>query len=165
MAFTGLKDLQPVYRLLEVTSVLTLLVILTLCALFFPELPDSIPVHFTMNGNADDWGDKRAFLAFPALSLVFYFLFSYLASFPEKFSFPNGTDLEEKRVYTMAMLRWIKAEILLLLLYIEITIIMNPDGKAGFMYGFPAFGGALVLTLGFFLYKGYRIKQDGEEQK
>jgi hypothetical protein len=160
MLFPDLKDMSPLDRALEIISFLTMAANIILAALFYSGLPGSIPVHFTIAGVADDWGDRAAFLAFPVFSLLFYFLFTYLVNLPEKFSFPFEHGLEEKRVITIGMLRWVKLEVLLLISYIEYIIIKHPDGKAGFLYGLPAFAIALVLTMAFYLYKGYRIRQD-----
>jgi hypothetical protein len=165
MRLFDLKDLKPQHRLLEVVSFLAVLINIVYAAVSYASLPETIPIHFTIKGIADDWAEKKAFIAFPAVSLIFYFLFSYLTRLPEKFNFPSELDYEEKRKLTIGMLRWIKAEVLFLLFYIELTIVRNPEGHADFLYGFPVFAGALTLTLCINFYLGYRIKHRQEKGK
>lgn len=74
--------------LLEALSIALLGGFLMGMVLMYPELPERIPRHFNLAGEADSWGDKSILWVFFALALLCYAGLSILAKYPNKYNYP-----------------------------------------------------------------------------
>jgi|ERR1043165_1206998 uncharacterized membrane protein len=58
------------------------------CAYVWNQLPDSIPIHFNINGDADNWGPKGAILLSPGINIFTYLLLLFVPYLdPKKMSY------------------------------------------------------------------------------
>lgn len=53
-------------------------------AILMQFMPESVPMHFDLSGNADRWGSKYELFIVPAIIMVVILLFSLLIIFFEK---------------------------------------------------------------------------------
>lgn len=119
--------------ILEVIGFLLLLAICAIPVLLYKTLPDAIPTHFGINGQADDWGSKNSIFLLPVISLILYAGLTFLNRFPHIFNYPVVVTEENAfRQYTKAtlILRIVKLLMIMLFLFIE-WLICNVNGKAG----------------------------------
>lgn len=74
-----MKSKSFTFRLLLVAGMI-------IASLFlYPKLPDTIPTHWGINGQPDDWGSKAwAAWLIPGISIIFMFLFPFLAKIDPK---------------------------------------------------------------------------------
>ena len=74
-----MKSKSFYFRLLLVAGMIVASLIL------YPKLPDTIPTHWGINGQPDDWGSKVwAAWLIPGISIVFMLLFPFLAKIDPK---------------------------------------------------------------------------------
>lgn len=85
-------------------------------------LPDTIPIHFGFDGQANGWGSKNFLWLFPIVSLLIYGMLTFLNQYPHTFNYAvQITEENALRQYQIAcsMLYWLKMEMVWLFAYIE----------------------------------------------
>jgi len=67
------------------------IVVLHLLVLFYyyGQLPEKVPTHFGINGEADAWGSKISLWMLPVISLAVNFLLYFISKKPHTFNFPK----------------------------------------------------------------------------
>ncbi|OUL33235.1 DUF1648 domain-containing protein [Nostoc sp. 106C] len=98
-------------------------------------LPESIPIHFGIDGKADGWGTKNFLWLLPIVGLIIYGMLTFINRYPHTFNYAvRITEENALRQYQIAcsMLNWLKTEIILLFAYIEwqmfnLATIENPS--------------------------------------
>jgi uncharacterized membrane protein len=94
---------------------LAVLVWITYQAFAGPErLPDRIPVHFDINGNANGWGSPAMLLLLPVIAVGLYLAMSVTSRFPMAFHYPvqvTRVNLPRVQALTIDMVTWIKTEL------------------------------------------------------
>lgn len=145
----------------ELTSVVGLIIQALIVAHFWPVLPHSVVTHFGANGEPNEWAPKYTVLIFPGLSILTWVGFTILNRFPHTFNYPvQLTPENAERQYGIAIsfIRWLKMEMVWLLLFINYQLIMVSLGRArGIDYSliFVLF---LTATVIIFLVRAYRAK-------
>lgn len=94
-------------RLLAWTGLLVELLVLLV---YWPELPEHVPRHFGLGGEADAWGGGVWLLPVPAVSLGLLLLLGWLERFPHLFNYPwEITPENARRQYRLAraLLEWL----------------------------------------------------------
>lgn len=91
---------------------------------FYTSLPDTIPVHFDFEGNADRYGSKNEIFLLLLISTILYFGISILQKYPHVYNYPF--EIREDNAlhqYTLAvrLLRVLKGVIV----WIFFTILYN----------------------------------------
>lgn len=132
----------PADRILEGVAAAALIVLLILPALYYGELPESIPTHFNAAGEADDYGDKWTILLLSFISLAIYALLTFINSRPYILNFPvKITPENTERQYRLAtrFIRILKAGITGMFAYISWAVMEGalsgrPSLGAGFMW-------------------------------
>jgi len=56
-------------------------------AMYYPNLPDQIPIHFNAAGDPDSYGDKKMILILPILSVIMVFGMNMLTKVPHTYNF------------------------------------------------------------------------------
>jgi uncharacterized membrane protein len=96
-------------------------------------LPDRIPIHFDLAGNANGWGTPKSLIFFPVVSVALYLLLTVVVQFPSTFNYPIPvTDPNRARLQALAidLVTWIKMELVCtfaLLLWTCIHLALHPD--------------------------------------
>lgn len=73
-------------------------------------LPETIPIHFDVEGKADNFGNKKFFYLMPAVLTVIYFLFVFLLRSPESANYPVPITEENEDAQFLIMgifMRWL----------------------------------------------------------
>jgi hypothetical protein len=105
-------------------AALAALVFIAFNAFYGPHpLPSRIPTHFDALGQVNGWGSRNSLLFFPVFAAALYLLLTVVARFPELFNYPVAvTDLNRAQLegLTFSLLAWIKAEIILFSMWMEL---------------------------------------------
>lgn len=83
----------------------------------YKTLPQRIPIHFDLDGKADNFGKKRYIFLMPVLGTLLYLIFMYVTGHPESSNFPveiTESNEETQFLIMMIFLRWL----LMLVLFI-----------------------------------------------
>ena len=143
---------------LEILCLAVLLLQLLLPLLLWSRLPDPMPTHFNMAGEADGWGSRWTVFMFPGFSLFLWLLMSAVTRLNPKywnmpFSVPYGRELP---VYSAVktLLVALKLEVIALFAAMELLILF---GGARFFNAvcWPAIG-LVFVTLAVGLYIAWR---------
>ena len=112
-------------KFLEAVSLLALLanLALTADALVGPHALDGrIPTHFDALGQPNAWGNPRMLLLLPLISLALYVMMTMLSRRPASFNYPAPVTAQNRnRLHNLAiaMLAWLKIEVLVLFALIQ----------------------------------------------
>ncbi len=116
-------DLLPTAtdRWLDGLGFASLIALIALPAYWYNALPEQIPKHFNLNGEADAWGAKSGIWILPAIGTVLFALLTYLNRKPHTFNYmttitPDNAEHQYRNA--MTMIRVLRLLILLLFLYL-----------------------------------------------
>lgn len=98
----------------------------------YSSLPDTIPTHFNIAGEADDHGSKNLIFALPVLSFLLAAGMIFLSKFPHKFNYmtritPENAAFQYRRA--RMLLRIINALSTLMLALLTWTVISAAQGQ------------------------------------
>lgn len=104
----------------------------------YVQMPENVPIHFGISGEADRWGSKINFLVLPVVGILMYLLLTVIGYFPYVGNFiVNITEKNAKSQYGLAisMLNFMKLIILVLFSYIQYNVIDIAYGNETSMNG------------------------------
>lgn len=113
-------------RALEGLALSGLLVLILLPLVYYGDLPETIPQHFNAKGEADGFGSKTFVWFLPGLGIVLYSMMTLLNRNPHIFNYTVKITPENAEAqYRLAtrLIRWLKAFVVLLFVYITWGII------------------------------------------
>lgn len=119
-------------------------------------LPERIPIHFTMDGEADGWGSRAAIVTVPCIMTFVYAGLTALVRVPHFFNYPWPiTEENAERQYRAArmLLFAIKTIIAAIAAYATWEIVTNARSsthRISVTY-FAALAGALLIAIGVYL--------------
>lgn len=121
---------ETIYLIMTVISGGILLGSTIFVLVMWSQVPDQIPTHFNIAGEADAYGGKGALIGLIALAWVLFILITVLMKSPNTWNIPVKVTAENRaRLYsiTRTMLEIIKflAVLLMSTLFISITIAAN----------------------------------------
>lgn len=132
-------------------------------AIFYPKLPDIIPIHFNGAGIPDGFGAKGNILTLPTVATIIFVGMTVLNRFPHIFNYPtNITEENALRQYTLAtrLIRHLKFMIVCIFLLISFKTIQvahgNADGLGNWLL--PLIMGLNFIPLIYYIYKSFQIK-------
>ncbi len=110
-------------RILEIVALIGLILSLT-PLLFFNKIDKnvSIPIHYNLYGEIDDWGSRSFLWIIPIIAIAFYIILSLGEKFHKKLNYPiKITKNNAEEVYRIAiqLIRTLKALFLVILAYIN----------------------------------------------
>lgn len=109
----------------------------------YKTLPQKIPVHFDLDGKADNFGNKRYIFLMPVLGMLLYLVFMCITKYPESSNFPveiTESNQEAQFLIMMIFLKWI----LMLVLFIFLN---NQDLMVRYTFDKNAKPKASVTTM------------------
>jgi protein-S-isoprenylcysteine O-methyltransferase Ste14 len=126
-------------------------------------LPENIPLHFNLTGEADGFGSKQSILIIPIATLVMYLALTILERFPHKFNYMLEITAEnaERQYRNMHyMMKILTVYIVLLFLYVTNMIVQIGSGNLRSMSNWilPVILVGLLSIVIIFIYRGYRLK-------
>jgi len=145
----------------DTISIAVLCVIILYIGLLWNSLPGQVPIHFNAEGNADGWGSRFVLLLVPAVSLLLYIGFSIVSRYPHRFNYPvviTEENAQEKYTLSRLLVSWLKLEIILVLSYIEWSMLQTVVGehRGITIWLLPAFIAVLLGTIGWYLFQMLR---------
>jgi uncharacterized membrane protein len=132
-------------NLLEAAGWLALALIWLITIFYYKNLPVTIPTHFNIAGEADNYGVRSTIFFMPALGTVLFIGMTILNRFPHVFNYPvKITPENARKQYTMAtrLIRVLKLAVLIIF-----TMIVWYSGQAAIDKSGKLFLLFLPLTL------------------
>lgn len=107
-------------RVLDALAIVALIALVVLPVSAYGELPDRMPKHFGLNGEADAWGAKNSIWILPAIGAGVFGLLTFLNRKPHTFNYlskitPENAEFQYRNA--MTMIRVLRLLILLTFLY------------------------------------------------
>lgn len=132
------SEIRPVLKVplttidftLEAIAILGIISLCSLAVVSYSSLPDIIPTHFNLKGQADDWGNKASIFILPGIGLLLFTGITIISKFPHIFNYPvKVTEENAFHLYTKSVrvMRILKALIVILFLFIEWQICKSAE--------------------------------------
>lgn len=126
-------NLPPSYTVRILNRLLLFIIIGNIIYIFvsFPSLPDEIPIHFNLAGEADNWGNKAIILIFPLLFKVVFLLLYFLAKDPSTYNYPvKVTEENAESLFVLArqMLTVMNFQVGVIMLFLTFYMIQTAKG-------------------------------------
>lgn len=114
----------------EAVSIGLLASIFLILAASVPGLPEIIPIHFKLSGEADGYGSRNTLWLLSLPALLLYALLSFFATKPELYKYHTEV-LEKEKLYrlTSKMIRGLKLSLLLFFNILTVFILQTVQGK------------------------------------
>jgi len=106
----------------EIATAIALIICWLLPVLLFPNLPDTIPTHYGLNGRPDDWGSKVSIFLLPAITTILYLGLTVLNRFPHVFNYTvkiTSDNAKQQYYRSTRIIRILKLTVIVLFLFIE----------------------------------------------
>ena len=144
-------------------GILGLLIMISLTAIYFDQLPDRIPTHFNSRGEADSYGDKSTlwFLVLVAIAIYSIILLANRSPHLFNYSVPITPENAARQYQNLQRLnRAMMAVISLSITYIHYAIIeMSLGEREGLgLWFLLVFLAVLFGVMGYFLYRAHTIR-------
>ncbi len=122
--------MKPLKLVLELIALATIVATCSMTAWFWNALPQVIPVHFNLVGQADGWGSKAWLALMPALGIFAYALMTAASRFPSLSAKRYRTAEQNARHFEMAksLMPWLKAETGLIYAFVQWSMINTALG-------------------------------------
>jgi uncharacterized membrane protein len=150
---------------------LAVLVWMTYQALAGPQrLPDRIPTHFDMAGNANGWGSPAMLLLLPVVAVGVYLTISVVSRFPMTFHYPvqvARANLPRVQDLTLDMVTWLKTELACLFAMLQgwmIEAARSGNGRLPVLL-VPGFLVVIFATVGLYLVAVIRAASGGKDSQ
>lgn len=150
-------------RIMEVLSAIALILLITVTAFYYSELPQRVPIHYDARGVADGYGNKSTLLLLPLIGVLIYVGLTILSRFPHIFNYPvKITTQNAQRQYSLALklLNLLKLTMVVLFTVISYSSIMTSMGNyTGFGAWFiPASLFIIFGSIGVYFYLSLKTK-------
>lgn len=150
-------------NLLENLGWLLLIIIWIKVIFSFNQLPDSIPTHFSLEGEVDGYGSKWTLFILPVAATIAYIGLTVLNRFPHIFNYLVEITAENaERQYTIAtkMIRVLKLGLVVLFGSISMMTISGAKSEATPIIPvfLPVITILVILPLIYYVYKSIKSK-------
>ncbi len=145
-------------KTIEVIGFIGLLLLIGIPIIYYGKLPENIPTHFDLNGQADGFGSRGMIWILPAIGVLTYIGLFFLNKYPHVFNYPQKVTPENaERLYRIAtkMTRILNTLIVCFSAYITYSIIQTALGnQEGLGVGYAITFVVLIMGIsGFSLFK------------
>lgn len=151
-------ELSPTDQVLEIIGWFALVALWWLTLMSYAQMPDTIPTHYSLAGEADGYGSKETILTLPLIGTILFVGMTILNRYPHIFNYPTEITAENAlKQYTNVtrMIRYLKLTILLVFSLIVFKTFQTATGQAdglGSWFYFALFG-LLSIPSAFFVSK------------
>lgn len=150
--------------LLEIISAMATIALIALPLIYYNQLPDEIPTHFNVKGEADGFGSKVLIWVLTLVGLILYLALTYMNRIPHKFNYP--VEITEDNAYyqyknAIKLVRTVKLFSVLVMLFItykSITFGLEESDGLG-VYFLPLFLLIIFGTLAIYVVAAIRNKR------
>jgi uncharacterized membrane protein len=135
--------------ILEIAAFLFILAIWLLPIFAYQILPETIPTHYNLKGEIDDWGSKGTIFILPSFALVLYIGLTVMNKYPQIFNYPTKVTQDNAlQLYSKAtrLMRIIKLLVVVLFFAIEWQI-CNTNENSNLPFWFLPLAIAIPVTL------------------
>lgn len=151
-------------KMLEIIGWLINAVTWILVIIYYPNLPDTIPVHYNGAGQADRFGEKVSVLILPVIATILFIGMTILNRFPHVFNYPNKITQENaERNYINAtkLIRYLKLIVVVIFGFITLMTILIAQGDANGLgtWFLPLMVGLIIIPAAYFVVKSFSHKQ------
>ncbi|WP_077617425.1 DUF1648 domain-containing protein [Bacillus sinesaloumensis] len=150
-------------RILAILSVLFILGSYTFILVNWSEIPDRVPTHFNIVGEADSWGGKASVFILPIVSTFLFKTLFILSKFPHVHNYPVKVTPENAEGIYKASRKMLITMNFFMTFFLAIgtwEMINVAQGKAGlgiwYMIGFFV---SIFGTMGYYMYKMFRMRK------
>ncbi len=145
-------------QVLEFISLLAMIGLVILSIYFYNQLPEEIPNHFNVHGEADGYGHKGSIFMLPVIGLLILILFGTIEKYPHTFNYRKKITKENaftQYKLSLRLLRSLRMIIhvgFLIMLWFQIQMAI---GKLTQMPRFlaVAFVCIIISTIGNYIYR------------
>lgn len=115
---------KKVKHIADLLSHIVVLGTLLFIAVYYPSIPDRIPIHYDANGHCDAMGDKTNLFFVLGIMVGGYFLLGLISKYPHRFTYPfEVKETNKHRVYTSASAMVKVLRLLFMLIFSGVTIL------------------------------------------
>ncbi|HWO74734.1 MAG TPA: DUF1648 domain-containing protein [Bacillus sp. (in: firmicutes)] len=127
------------------------------------EIPDRVPTHFNVFGEADDWGGKGFIWVLPLVGIFIWTMMTVLGKHPHTFNYMvQITEENAERQYRNGklLMNMIKNEIILLFSYLSFSTIQVAKGGTMLLgiWELPIVLVTIFGTITIFTIRSFRLK-------
>ncbi len=150
-------------KIIEAAGWICLAALWTMTIFAYGNLPETIPTHFGIKGEADDYGSKMTMFLLPGFGTLSFIGLTVLNRYPHIFNYPGDITSENALAqYTNAtrMIRYLKFSmtfIFLIIVYMMYKAVITGSGKLGSAF-LPMMVVVFVIPLAYFTYKAIKGK-------
>ncbi|MFP3904182.1 MAG: DUF1648 domain-containing protein [Armatimonadota bacterium] len=155
--------LSTFYHILNLAAAGLILAATVWIIVIWGDIPETIPVHFNLQGNPDAWGSKSTLGAMPLVAGLMYLFMSYFGARPRMANYPweiTEDNAEDQYRLTRELIIWLKLETMAIFALIIWSMVRAAAGTAETLSS-PAMTvlvAAIVVTIVIFFYRMYRAK-------
>ncbi|HSF88019.1 MAG TPA: DUF1648 domain-containing protein [Saprospiraceae bacterium] len=150
-------------RIIEAAGWVCLAALWAMTLYAYGNLPETIPTHFGVGGEVDDYGSKMTLFFLPVIGTILFIGLTVLNNYPHIFNYPADITPENAlSQYTNAtrMIRMIKFSITfisLVIVYMIYNAVITGSGRLGSAF-VPILVVVLVIPLAYFTIRAIRGK-------
>lgn len=149
-------------KLVELLGMFSIVAIWILVINSYGKLPDTIPVHYDLNGKVDRISGKENIFALPIVATILFLGLTILNRFPHHFNYLNKiTEETAHRQYTNAtkFVRFLKLIVVIIFGLIVWKTIQNAQGTADGlgMWFLPIIIAPVIIPLIIFMAKSFKV--------
>lgn len=148
---------------LEIISILVILSVSAYIVINWSIIPKTIPVHFNLKGEPDNYGGKWTLILLPSLFLVIYSSMSLIGRYPHIYNYPfklTVNNYKEQFRLASLLIFYLKIEITLLLSYLTFKTVRVALGFEDKLDAWSPVVFILVILFSviFYFYRAYKAK-------
>lgn len=80
-------EMSGIYNFIENAATIVSLITFAAAFYYYFDLPEIVPIHFNLSGEADGYGEKIYIFLSPLLAIIFNFSLRLLNKYPHKFNY------------------------------------------------------------------------------
>ncbi|MGM7636443.1 DUF1648 domain-containing protein [Bacillus sp. Hm123] len=153
-------------KLSTILSLLLLVVNVIYLLIQWGDLPKQVPIHFGITGEADGWGSKGMIWFLPIMASLLWVGLTLLERVPHLHNYSGLTEgnVESQYRNSRMMLNVIKTEIIIFMVLASYQSVQVAHGNSFGLgiWELPIFLGAIFGTMGFFMYRSFKLKQTSD---
>ncbi|PZR22491.1 MAG: hypothetical protein DI539_05335 [Flavobacterium psychrophilum] len=146
--------------ILEVIGYVGLAALWIFVSVMYYKLPDIVPVHFNLAGEADGFGSKKISFLLPILASFQFLVLSVVQEYPEQFNYPVTITAENaEKQYTNAVRMMRAIRVVLVTVFLIVELYSDKDYLGLTFNGnllLPLVLIVLIVPLSYFIIKSYR---------
>lgn len=150
---------------LNVLSILLIFAMLIYAFVIYAQLPDTIPTHYNVHGEADGWGSRASIFLLPIITILIFIPMYFLSRVPHVFNYTiKITEENAPRIYPIArlMMATFNFSMVLLFAFLEWETVQTINGQSliGPWFAFFVIFYPLILFGIFIIWMGKKAREE-----